>query len=348
MSNKIPLTVFEAYGLSPADFTVDRIGSGHIHFTYKITSHNVSYILQRVNKNVFRKPEIIASNLRVASTFLGTRFPQFVFLTPIATKAKDEMVYDEEGYPWRLFPYFPNTFTIDKVATAKQAFDAAAEFGRLAKNLDAIDVNLFWPTIDRFHDLQWRWEQFQESLGNATPERLNEAQTVISAAEEFQFLVSEYNRLIESHDLRLRITHNDTKINNVLFDSQHGTTLCAIDLDTLMPGYYIYDLGDMIRTFVSPVDEEEKDLDKISVRSEIYNAVIEGYLSEMNETLSVAEKSAIPFSGLMMTYIMALRMLTDFLNGDVYYQVKYSDHNLVRARNQFRLLELLNRQQVGT
>ena len=154
--------------------------------------------------------------------------------------------------------------------------------------------------------------------------------------------MKKYDNLIQSGALKLRIVHNDTKINNILFDSITGQTICAIDLDTLMPGYFIYDLGDMVRTFVSPVSEEEKDVTKISFRKDIYDALTNGYLSQMNDVMSAEEKSAIPFSGLMMTYIMALRFLADYLNGDVYYHTVYPGQNLVRAKNQFRLLQVLS------
>ena len=140
----------------------------------------------------------------------------------------------------------------------------------------------------------------------------------------------------------MRIVHNDTKINNILFDGITGQTICAIDLDTLMPGYFIYDLGDMVRTFVSPVSEEEKNLEKIVFRKNIYDSLMKGYLSQMNDVMSHEEKQAIPFSGLMMTYIMALRFLADYLNGDVYYHTTYPGQNLVRAKNQFRFLEVLS------
>jgi Ser/Thr protein kinase RdoA (MazF antagonist) len=340
----IPGQVLGAFALSRDEFEVEQIGSGHIHHTYKLKGSHSSYILQRVNKNVFKKPDVIASNLRIASSFLKKNSPDFLFLTPIPTESGKEMVYDSEGFPWRLFPYFNDTFTIDKVSDATQAFDAAAEFARLTNKLARVDVQLFEPTIDRFHDLQWRWEQFQDALTSATPERLSTAQNAVDAATSFEFLVNEYNELISSAILKPMITHNDTKINNVLFSAATGKTICAIDLDTLMPGYFIYDIGDMIRTFVSPVDEEEKDLTKITVRQNILQAVIDGYLSEMGQTLSGEEKKAIPFAGMMMTYIMALRMLTDFLNGDVYYQIKYPGHNLVRAENQFALLNLLRQE----
>jgi Ser/Thr protein kinase RdoA (MazF antagonist) len=137
------------------------------------------------------------------------------------------------------------------------------------------------------------------------------------------------------------VVHNDTKINNILFDSRSQQAVAVIDLDTLMPGYFIYDLGDMVRTFVSPVSEEEPDLSKVSFRFPFYKSLLEGYLSEMDDCLSEEEKKAIPYSGMMMTYIMAIRFLADYLNGDIYYHIDYSGQNLVRASNQLRLLALI-------
>jgi thiamine kinase-like enzyme len=334
--------IIDAYGLYIGEFALSRIGSGYIHYTFKLSGKK-SYILQRVNKNVFRQPEIIASNLRYASDYLKENHPEYLFLTAIKTLTGKDMTYDTAGYPWRLFPFFENTFTVDKVTSDDDAFRAAAEFGRLTKNLDGISVSLLKPTIDRFHDLSWRYQQFEEALDKSTPARMKQAEKEIEQSKKFIYLVWEYESLISSKKLKPRITHNDTKINNVLFDSTTQQTVCAIDLDTLMPGYFIYDLGDMIRTFVSPVDEEEKDISKIFVRKNIYDALIQGYLSQMEDTLSPDEKKAIPFSGLMMTYIMALRMLTDFLNGDVYYQIRYEGQNLVRAKNQLKLLEELTK-----
>jgi thiamine kinase-like enzyme len=332
------------YGLNARDYAIAPVGSGYIHYTFKLSGHK-NYILQRVNKNVFKKPEIIAANLRVASDYLKKSFPDFLFLSAIPTSDDREMVYDEEGFPWRLYPYFENTFTIDKVSTDAEAYSAAAEFARLTKYLDKADSGKFKATIDRFHDLSWRYEQFETSLAKADTDRLTLASEEITKCKSFSWLAEQYRSLVRSGSLRLRVTHNDTKINNILFDASTQQAICAIDLDTLMPGYFIYDLGDMIRTFVSPVDEEEKDLSQVFVRKNIYDALIKGYLSQMTDHLSEAEKSAIPFSGMMMTYIMALRMLTDFLNGDVYYQIRYEGQNLVRARNQLKLLQELEKLQ---
>ncbi len=334
--------IVKRFGLTPGSYTVQAIGSGYIHQTYRLTGEK-SFVLQRVNKNVFPEPEVIASNLGAAADYLRTKHPDFLFLTPIPTTSGEGMTYAGDGFPWRLFPYFDNTFTIDKVESEAMAFSAAAAFGRLTRTLSGADLQLFHPTIERFHDLSWRWEQFQDALCHGRKDRLTTAAAEIHAAEGFRHLVDEYNNLTGSGLLVPRITHNDTKINNVLFDATTGEATCAIDLDTLMPGYFIYDVGDMIRTFVSPVDEEERDLSKVIVRPNIYRALIDGYMSEMENVLTEAEKGAVAFSGKMMTFIMALRMLTDFLNGDVYYQIRYDDQNLVRAKNQFKLLAELSK-----
>jgi len=337
--------VLRQYGFSVQDYNVRPVGSGYIHLTFALEGDR-KWILQRVNKNVFKQPEAIAENIAVAGAYLDRHYPDFLFLKALPTLQGKMMAYDTEHYPWRIFPYFDGTYTIDNLDSPEQAFSAAAEFGRLARNLDAAPVEKFKATIDRFHDLKLRYEQFESAVANALPDRLMKAASAIDSCKKFHFLVDHYNKLVSSGALRLRITHNDTKINNILFDSKTGKAVCAIDLDTLMPGYFIYDLGDMVRTFVSPVDEEERDLSKIVFRPKIYDAIVAGYLSTMKEVLMPSEEKAIPFSGLMMTYIMGLRILSDYLNGDIYYTIRYEDQNLIRARNQLKLLDVLN-QSVG-
>ncbi len=332
--------ILTSFGLNSSNHSIEHIGTGHIHQTFLVKGLN-SYILQRVNKNVFTKPEVIAQNLRTASTFLKANYPDYLFLSPIISIDEHEMVYDNENYPWRLFPYFDNTTTLNEVTSETQAYQAAKGFAQLTKNLKDIDTSLFKPTIEKFHDLNWRYFQFQMALKKASSETKELAEKTIQTANSFAYLVDRYNTLINSNSLHTRITHNDTKINNILFSQLTEEAFCVIDLDTLMPGYFIYDLGDMVRTIVSPVSEEEKDLSKITFRKSIYEALINGYLSQMHDILSQEEKQAIPFAGMMMTYIMALRFLADFLNGNVYYHITYADQNLVRAGNQLRLLEIL-------
>ncbi len=330
-------SILKAFGLDSKNYQCDRITSGHINFTYKITGPR-QFILQRINKNVFRQPEVVATNIRLAADHLSKECPDYLFLSNILSTDQKEMVYDEEGFPWRLFPYIDNTFTIDKVDSESEALSAANGFGKLTANLWSIDVSSFRETIPQFHDLSLRYDQFQTALKNATEERKENATWAINQCIVQQHLVERYKKLIASGELTLRVMHNDTKINNILFDRASRKAICVIDLDTLMPGYFIYDLGDMIRTFVSPVSEEEKDTSKIIFRGNIYHALIDGYFLAMGNRLTEDQKSLAPFAGYMMTYIMALRFLADYLNEDVYYQTHYPGQNLVRATNQLQLL----------
>jgi hypothetical protein len=332
--------ILAAYNLRESDFVITRIGTGHIHDTYRLTSQE-SFILQRVNKRVFKEPEIIASNLRIASDFLSSHSPGYRFLSAIKCLSGQDMVYDGESYPWRMYPYIDNTVTIDRVANAEEAYRAASGFALLTRSLDKIDTGKFKETIPGFHHLGLRYGQFEKAMSAATGERKKTAKNAVDACVRFKHLVDHYNTLITGSELRLRVTHNDTKINNILFDAATRETVCVIDLDTLMPGYFFYDVGDMVRTFVSPVTEEEKDYSRVEFRKDVYDAVIEGYLSQMEPVMSTGELAAIPFAGKMMTYIMALRFTTDFLNEDVYYHTTYPGQNLVRAGNQLKLLEIL-------
>lgn len=334
-----PESILKSFGLSP-DCKISSIGSGHIHHTFKIEGEK-SFVLQRVNKNVFTKPDVIAKNNRLAFQYLKQRHSGFLFPQPLPDVNGNDLFYDAEGFPWRLYPLIENTFTIDEVKSEQQAYEAAKGFGALSKNLQGIDVSLFEPTLDRFHDLAWRYEQFEDALGKAKSEVIAQCEKEIELTKSFHYLVEEYNQLISSGTLVLRVVHNDTKVNNILFNSATQKAACAIDLDTLMPGYFIYDLGDMVRTFVSPLSEEEKDISKIQFRKNIYDSLLRGYLSEMNDVLTGEEKKSIPFSGMMMTYIMALRMLADFLRGNTYYHITYPEQNLVRSRNQLHLLGLI-------
>lgn len=337
--SSIPALVLDAFGLSP-QASCNPIGSGHIHQTFLVEVKK-RFVLQRVNKNIFTKPEVIATNNRIAANYLANHFPDYLFPTALPDRNGYELVYDFDGFPWRLYPLIENTITIDFVTSEKEAWEAASGFGRLTRNLNEIDCSLFNPTLDRFHDLGWRYQQFEEELAQASDHIKKLVAQEIEMTKTFRYLVDEYNQLIQGGSLKQRITHNDTKINNILFDKNSRKAVCVIDLDTLMPGYFIYDLGDMVRTCVSPVSEEEPDVSKITFRREIYEALLTGYLSEMKESMTLEEIKAIPFAGKMMTYIMALRFLADFLRGNTYYHITYPDQNKVRARNQLYLLKLI-------
>lgn len=341
MEYTVPAEVAQAFGFS-SEAKISLLGSGHIHQTLLVEG-KTPVVLQRVNINVFTKPEAIARNNRLAAKYLSIHHTDYLFPTTLPDTQGRELVYAKDGFPWRIYPLIENTTTVDFVTSPEQAFEAAKGFGLLTRNLHGIDCSTFEPTLDRFHDLAWRYQQFEEELAGASTALKVQANDEIAIAQSFRYLVAEYKALIESKSLPVRITHNDTKINNILFDRTTGKAVCVIDLDTLMPGYFIYDLGDMVRTCVSPVSEEEADISKIEFRKKIYEALLSGYLSQMQSLMNEAELRAVPFAGKMMTYIMALRFLADFLRGNTYYHITYPDQNIVRARNQLHLLGILSK-----
>ena len=244
------------------------------------------------------------------------------------------------GVYYRIFPFVEDSVAKTVLETAEQAFEAARQFGLFTKNLAGFDCSQLKTTLPKFHDLVLRDQQFMDAIEHGNQERRNIAKGIIDKLIDYRFITHRYEQIISNPNFKLRPTHHDTKISNVLFNSQ-DKAICVIDLDTLMPGYFISDLGDMMRTYLCPVSEEEADFSKITIRKAFYDAVIDGYCSEMGPELSKDELDAIPYAGQFMVYMQALRFLTDYLNNDIYYGAKYPDQNLVRAENQLVLLEKL-------
>ena len=204
--------------------------------------------------------------------------------------------------------------------------------------LCGFNVGLLHTIIPDFHNLSLRYDQFLQSVQRAGKYRKKQADELITYLDSQKDIVDIYKRIQENPLFRLRVTHHDTKISNVLFDD-HNKGLCVIDLDTVMPGYFISDVGDMLRTYLSPANEEAQDMTTINVREEIFQAIAQGYLGELKNELTISEKGHFVYSGKYMIYMQALRFLTDHLNDDVYYGARYEGHNLMRAQNQAVLLQ---------
>jgi len=212
--------------------------------------------------------------------------------------------------------------------------------------LDKFDSAKLKTCIPDFHNLSLRYNHFLAALENGDAQRIKESSSLIEFLKNQSGIVSMYEQIIHDENFRIRVTHHDTKISNVLFD-EAGKGLCVIDLDTVMAGYFISDVGDMMRTYLSPVSEEENDFSKIAVRDEFYHAIVNGYFAEMKEVMTPKEMSSFFYAGLFMIYMQAIRFLTDHLLGDPYYGAKYEGHNFVRANNQLVLLQrLLEKQAV--
>lgn len=334
------LSILSSFGIKSDNVIIEPFGSGLINNTWKVYDGKNQYILQRVNTVVFKQPQNIESNINIISEYLSVNHPGYLFVAPVPASDGSAMVfYKGNGY-FRLFPFVSGSFTRDVANTPAEAYEAAAQFGRFTRLLSGLDISLLKTTIPGFHDLPFRWEQFNNALQHGNQVRKREASDLIESINAHRGIVDEFNKIIRHPEFKLRVTHHDTKISNVLFDDK-GRGLCVIDLDTVMQGYFISDVGDMMRTYLCPVSEEETDLDKIVIREDFYRAIVSGYYNEMKDELTETEKGYFFYSGTFMIYMQTLRFITDYLNDDIYYGEKYPGHNLNRAWNQYVLLEKL-------
>lgn len=333
-------SVLLAYGIKEELVKIKPFGNGLINSTWKVTTSDRQYLLQRVNEKVFKRPERIAHNIKLIADHLKQNHPDYYFVAPIMSREQNEMIFiKEEGF-FRLFPFVPGSHSKDVVETPGEAYEAATQFGRITKLLSGFEVDKLKITIPCFHDLDLRYQQFLQALEKGNKERIKESRSLMKFLIVHADIVTEYKNIKSNPEFKLRVTHHDTKISNVLFDSK-DKGICVIDLDTVMPGYFISDVGDMMRTYLSPVSEEEKDVSKIIVRDAFYKAIVQGYYSEMKEELTNTEKESFFYAGKFMIYMQALRFFTDHLNDDVYYGAKYEGQNFIRANNQVVLLEKL-------
>lgn len=341
MEINFPGQIWSLYNLNPADFKLELAASGHINQTILLLGkeqNQAGFVLQQINQSIFTHPEAISKNVRLAQEFLQENHPEYLFIAPLLNRVGENLSIIAAEY-WRLLPFVPKTKAFDVLTQPAQAYEAAKQFGKLSRLLKDLDSSLLEPSIAGFHDLEWRKQQFDQALNQTSPALQTSAAAAIAMAHEFAVILEEFNAVKAA--LPLRIMHHDTKISNVLLDEESFKGVCVIDLDTLMPGYFISDLGDMMRTYLCAVDENETDLSKIKIREDFFNATVKGYLSEMGSVLNPQEKELILFSGKYIIYMQALRFLTDYLQGNTYYPIQYPNQNLDRALNQFQLLNLL-------
>lgn len=333
-------SVLQAYGLQEDLLIIEKFGTGLINHTWKITAPGQDYILQQINEKVFIEPEAINSNISLIAEYLRLNHPEYTFAAPVVSNNGQEMIYQKGNGYFRMFPFIIGSHSKNIVQTPEQAFEAAAQFALFTRKLSGFDISKLKITIPHFHDLSLRYKQFLDAVENGNSKRILETTALIQSLKKISGIADEFEAIINNPSFKLRVTHHDTKISNVLFDS-NSNGICVIDLDTVMPGYFISDVGDMMRTYLSPVSEEEKDFSKIEIRDEFYKAIVKGYTAEMEEELTEVEKRCFFYSGKFIIYMQSLRFLTDYLNDDVYYGAAYAKHNLVRAENQFILLQKL-------
>lgn len=322
--------------------------SGHINDTYMVETNEGAYVLQKLNHIVFTNiPELMNNKVKVAHYLSKQEGFKQALLHFYPSKNGLYYHQDEEGYYWNLMDFIPDSKVLDKTENKDQAAEAGEAFGAFIKALDGFKASDLYEIIPDFHKMSWRYEQFDEALAragdrdDAAPKRQQRKkkasvwiEQVLASREKMQLL----QRKHEEGEIPLRVTHNDTKLSNILFDL-NDKALAVIDWDTLMPGIVQYDFGDSIRTICSMATEDETDLNRVAFNKEFYQAYHQAFTKELKGILSQKEIELLPLAPPTITFIMGLRFLTDYLNGDVYYKTKYAEHNLDRAANQLTLVK---------
>lgn len=329
--------VLLAYGFLPKGIQKTELSTGLINHTWKIDSGHRSYILQAINTDVFPYPQDLQHNiLKIQEHFQSNHSGYF---SPSPVPALDGSLFVEiAACVYRLYPFVNDSQTITAVQNETQAFEAAKQFGRYARNLHGLPISVLRATIPGFHNLTKRFDEFRNSLSLADNTRKHLAELIVRKALAYSDIAETYHRIQSGKMISRRPVHHDAKISNVLFDKK-DQGICVIDLDTTMPGYYISDLGDLLRTCLAAADENVIDCNSIQVRPDFFKAITTGYLGEMADLLTPSEKQYLYYSGSFMMYMQALRFLTDYLMRDKYYKTNYDQHNLDRALNQLTLLD---------
>ena len=338
-------------------FYAESYGNGIINDTFLVefnnNGFNEKYILRKINKFVFKDPETVINNTvktieHIANKLCLENIEEIKkhVLQFIKTKNSDYYIVDKDNNYWCVLIFIENTYTIETVKTREQAYQAAKTFGKFQKYLLDANLNDYKPTIKNFHNLQNRLILFEKAIRNNFDSRVAKVQQEINTINSYQNLLTEFLQLTKDNKIPTRITHNDAKINNVLMNKNTNKGQCVIDLDTVMPGKIMYDFGDMVRTFTNSVREDYLDLSKVSMRIQIFESLAEGYLEELAGELSKIEIKTLVYGAILITYEQAIRYLTDYLIGDVYYITYFKNQNLTRTRVQLKLLKsILNQKE---
>lgn len=337
--------VFKQFDLSSEFVFFKVLASGHINDTYFIkTTKEPSVVLQQINKGVFNDVEGLIKNKVAISNHLKTKLKHLPkkdlerqILQFIYTKKQEPFYIDPQGNYWNMMVYINDSITIETVTTSEIAYEGGKLFGLFLNLTSDFDATQLTEVIPKFHDMSFRFEQFDTALKTASKSRLNLAKEQLKQIENLRAEMHIIQQLKESGQLKIRVTHNDTKISNALFTKDYKG-LCVIDTDTVMSGILHYDFGDAIRTFCNTAAEDETNLDLVNFNINYYKAYKKGFLEALKDNLSPTELKYLPLAAKTMIFIMALRFLTDYLNNDVYYKTSYPAHNLDRSKNQLKLI----------
>lgn len=329
--------------------TCDEIQTGHINHTYRLgfrqgDGADRDYILQNINTFAFKQPDALMENVLLVTEHLRAALvargedPANRVLRVIPTLDGAAMLRDDAGNCWRAYDFIAHAVSVNQVENPAQFREIGRAFGEFQRMLADFPISKLHDTIPDFHNTRKRLEAFERAVKADVAGRASEAEAEIAFCRARKAEMCRIVEMIEAGEIPLRVTHNDTKINNVMLDVDTKRALCVIDLDTVMAGSALYDFGDAIRFGASTALEDEPDLSKVWMDLALYRAFTDGFVSETAGDLTDAELDALPLGALVMTFEVGLRFLTDYLERDVYFRTEYPGHNLVRARNQFKLV----------
>jgi Ser/Thr protein kinase RdoA (MazF antagonist) len=331
---------------------------GHINETYSATysqgGTRVRYIHQKINRHVFKNPEGVMKNVMRVTTHLRRKLEKQNVrdltrraLIVIPTRDGESCFLNGDEGVWRTFLFIEGVETYESVQSPDQALQAGRAFGEFQSLLVDLPGERLFETIPNFHNTRKRFSALQQAIEKDHYNRAKEARAEIAFALEHEPMVDVILNALAKRRIPERITHNDTKFNNVMMDVLTGEAMCVVDLDTVMPGCALYDFGDMVRTTTSPTLEDERDLGKVKMQMPMFKNLARGYMSAAGKFLTKAEKSLAAFSGKLISFEIGIRFLTDFLSGDTYFRIHRPGHNLDRCRTQFKLVESIEGQEEG-
>lgn len=340
--------IYKVFAIDGEFVKCERYGEGHINDTFRLTVDDngklVNYILQRVNSNLFPDMDKLMHNITLVTTFCRQSVikrggdPERECLNIIPTKDGKSYYQEGESY-YRVMKFIEDATTFQVVRNPNDFYESAVAFGNFANLLSEFDASQLYEVLPDFHNTKVRYQNFKNAVERDICGRVKEVLPEIEWVNAHAYLCGKIVDKIASGEIPLRVTHNDTKLNNVMIDNATGKGLAVIDLDTVMPGSLCYDFGDSIRFGCNPCEEDEPDLSKVNFRYDLYETYLKGYLSAVGESITEEERKNLPMGAVLMTYECGMRFLTDYLQGDTYFRTTRPGQNLDRAHTQFKLVD---------